>query len=194
MKKLIFGILLCVAGFAVPTALLVPLILGLRNDTVVFKAPAEVEVRVEEAGRYYVWNEYRTLYEGRTYAQSKSLPSGMTFSLTDPETGEELPFAADFSISSTTGEREKMSVGYFDIEDPGAYLLRIQGLEEPRIFSFGPSIFDDFFAFFGRLLLAFALGCAALVGGILLIVFGIIETVRKGRNPSLASGADGPQG
>lgn len=183
MKKLILGVVLFAVGFMSPLLLVVSLLGSLTEETVALEAPGEIEVTVEEPGRYYVWNEYRTVYEGRTYSQSETLPSGIAFSLTEAESGTELPLSTDMSMSWSGGDRKKTSVGYFGIEEPGDYVLSVQGPEEPRVFSFGPSLFGDLPAFLGRMILGAVLALAGVIGGVLLVIFGILELVRKDRNP-----------
>lgn len=179
MKKLILGILLFGIAFVGPMILIAPFLSSLADGVVSFEASGELEVTVEEPDRYYVWNVHTTVYEGRSYSQSKTLPSGVTFSLTEVETGEEIPFETDLSISTTTGANESHSVGYFEVEKSGAYLLTIGGLDEPRIFAFGPSIFGDFVSIFGWVGLGLLVAFGLVIAGILLIIFGAIEMSRK---------------
>lgn len=182
MRKLLFGIALILAACLAPLILVMPVFKSLMEEPDLLKAPGEWEVMAEEPGRYYVWNEYQTVYDGTTYAEGEALPSGITFSLVDAATEEAVPFETDASISASSGATKKNSVGYFSLEEPGLYRLRIEGVEEPRIFSFGPSVFGDFFSFFGRIVLAGLAAFAAAIGGLLLIIFGIVELVRKEKN------------
>ncbi len=184
MKKLILGIILCAAAFIVPLTLVIPMISALANGTVEFEAPGELEVTVEEPGRHYVYHEYVIVFKGRSYSRDKGLPDGVTFSLTGAESGESFPMQTDSSFSFSTGERQNVSVGYFEVEQPGDYILRIGGLDEPRIFSFGPALFENFASFFVQLIVGFMLVIATMIAGILLIVFGIIALVRQSNNPT----------
>lgn len=180
MKKLVLGIVLCVAAFAAPLLLVAPVLVSLaRDDAVALEAPGELDVTIEEPGRYYVWNEYNTVYLGKTYSVSKELPSGIMFSLVESDTGEAVPFEGDLSISVSAGERARNSAGYFDIEDSGEYRLEIAGLDQPRVFAFGPSVWSDMFSFFGRILLGVLLAVIFLTAGVLLVVFGVISIAQR---------------
>jgi hypothetical protein len=181
MNKLILGILLCLSALAIPVASILPFILSLNEDAVTFEAPGEIEVTVEEGDRSYVWHVHRTVHEGRAYSRGRNLPDGVTFSLRAAATGETLPMRTDLSISSSTGQREQSSVGYFDVENPGVYRLAIGGLDEPRIFSFGPSIFSDFPGIFVKIILLGLLAGVLMIAGVVLLILGIVDLVRNGK-------------
>ena len=48
-----------------------------------FKVPASLEIALTQSGKYYLWNNYLTIFDGQTYSQDKRLPDGMTFILKD---------------------------------------------------------------------------------------------------------------
>jgi hypothetical protein len=178
MKKLLLGILLCTAAFLAPGLWILSLVNAYEDRAVSFRAPGEMEVRVEEPARYFLWNDYRTIFEGRTYANEKNLPDGVEFVLEDVETGGGLPLRSDAKISVSTDGSQRTALGYFLIDEPGVYRLTIRGLDRPRIFSFGPSPLGDIGGLLGSLFFLLVLAAAAMIGGIFLIVFGLIAIFR----------------
>jgi len=38
------------------------------------KVPGTQEVIIEKPGRYYLWNDFRTVYAGKSYDQSEHIP------------------------------------------------------------------------------------------------------------------------
>lgn len=178
MKKVILGIILCTAAVLAPGLWILSLVNAYEDRTVSFRAPGTLEVKVEAPARYFVWNEYRTIFEGRTYSSEKSLPEGVEFLLEDVETGEALPLQTNATISFSTGGRQRTSIGYFSIEERGGYRLTIRGLEQPRIFSFGPTPLGDIPSLLGRFFFLMILAVAGMIGGIFLIVFGLIAIFR----------------
>lgn len=151
-----------------------PLILGKSNE-VRFKAPGSVEAVVQVPGRYYIWNDYQTMFEGKSYQRSKSLPDGTQIQIRNPQGGL-LPFVGDTSISSSRGSSAENSVGYVEIVSPGKVKIEITGGNEERIFSFSQSRILKIFG-----LVAAGLILSMIVGllGIGIIVWGIIKTARS---------------
>ncbi|MHC4887324.1 MAG: hypothetical protein ACYTGH_19785, partial [Planctomycetota bacterium] len=149
-----------------------------------FLVPGGTQVLVEEPGRYYLWNDYQTVYEGRSYNGSESLPDGLEIRVVDEVAGTPLPFTPDTSISSSTGGDARKSIGYVEAVQPGSLSVTVTGDVEERVFSFSPS----------RLLLMFAVIFGAVGGaflaafvGIGLIIWGIVKVARNGKK-------DGPVG
>ncbi len=181
-KQIISGAVLFILGaFIVPVIFIIYLFLSLLSEKPLarFIFPNEVKVTIENKGKYYLWNEYETIFEGRTYASSKYLPDGIQISLIDTLNGSDIKFISDFSITSSGFNSEKKSIGYFEIERPGNYILKVTGNSEPRILSLGKSLFSyklivEFFMVF---LLVMLMG----IVGFLLIIMGIINYIKARR-------------
>ena len=76
-KQIISGVaLLILGGIIIPVILFVPIIWGLINEKplATFIVPTEIEVSIEKEGKYYLWNNYRAIFEGRTYSSPETLP------------------------------------------------------------------------------------------------------------------------
>lgn len=102
LKTLIAGILLFLIGsFVVPLAIIMPVILGDSNEHQ-FIIPGSTAVEIVEPGRYYLWNDFQTVHDGKSYNRSESIPDGLEINVKN-EIGSSLLFSSDTSISSRTG-------------------------------------------------------------------------------------------
>ena len=64
IKTIIAGVVIFVFGaFVVPLLFIFPLIFGKSNE-VQFKVPGTFEANAEKPGRYYLWNDFQTIYDG----------------------------------------------------------------------------------------------------------------------------------
>jgi hypothetical protein len=175
VKTIITGISLLVLGvIIVPIAILaiiLPMVIGDAGKAQ-FEAPGSTQVEVTKKGRYYVWNDYRTVFDGRRYNRSESIPDGINIVIKERDTGERLNFVSDSSISSTSGSSAKNSIGYIQVKRPGMLDIHVTGGYEKRIFSFARSnllIMIGLIA--GGSILALPIGFA----GIGILIWGIIK-------------------
>src|SRR5579862_6613014 len=114
VKTIIAGAIIFICGaFVIPLAIILPFVLGGSHD-VQFKVPGTAEVTVKNVGRYYLWNDFQTVYEGRSYNSSKTIPGGMAIEIREAD-GHPLEFTSDNSITMTSGNSSKNSVGYVEI-------------------------------------------------------------------------------
>lgn len=142
---MISGVALFIAGgIIMPFVLLLSLVLALSTGgrDMQFLIPGSVEFTIEEPGKYYLWNDYRTIYEGETYSKPTELPDNLTISLRNEDWTVCVDIVPRNSISVSSFSSAKQSIGYFKIPEPGDYVLDVQGRCAPRVFSFGESGFD----------------------------------------------------
>ena len=166
------SILLHLAGY-------VPFVLQiLDGETVVFQVPGSVDVSIDEPGRYYLWNNYRTVFEGRSYCFTEELPNGLVFSLSEESSGGTVPMQPNSSISSESGSQKKSSIGYFDVTQAGQYKLDVSGDAQEHIFSFEKSLFQNACVWVGAIIAGSLLALAAALGALALFVLGIIDLAR----------------
>ena len=180
VKKIIGGGVLFLLGMTVPLVIIIPIFF--QEDDMILLSPGAVEISVGQTGRYYLWNNYSTVFEGRSYSASKELPDGFLFALTENSSGQKVPLQTDLSISSECWGHKKSSVGYFEVKNPGQYILDISGNTEDRVFSFGKSVFGNIFLFAGKMILGMLFAFAATVGAIVFIVLGIIDLARDSKS------------
>ena len=175
-KTIIAGVSLIVLGaVVVPLAIVLPLVLGNKNQ-IQFMIPGSAQVVVAKAGRYYLWNDYRTVFEGKSYNRSEAIPDGIEITIRNEGTGERLDFVSDLSISSSGGSGSKNSIGYVEVHAPGRVGVEVLGGNEERIFSFSRSLL---WVLLGFILGGFGLFMILGLSGAGLTIWGIIKLVRS---------------
>ena len=174
LKTLITGIMLFIlGGFVIPFLLIFPLFFN-DSSNEQFLIPGSKEVTVEKPGRYYLWNDFQTVYDGSSFSHSENIPGGLKIAVTD-DAGKTLVFTSDTSTSSSSGRSSKNSIGYVEVNNPGKLRVSVSGDSEDRVFSFSQSIFPKtFFVIMGggfaSLLMAFI--------GFGIGIWGVIKLVR----------------
>lgn len=169
--------MLFILGALVIPVLMVPFVLPLlfgASNAVQFKIPGTIQATVEKPGRYYVWNDFRTVYEGKSYDRSEGIPDGVEIRVHNSK-GELLKFVSNTSISSSAGSSSKNSIGYVEVESPGKVGIEVSGGNEERIFSFGES---GLLKMFGLIIGGFGLSMLVGISGFGIIIWGIVKLVR----------------
>lgn len=191
VKTIITGsVTFLIGAFVVPLLFVLPLFLRHQHEAQL-KAPGSIEVAINKSGRYYLWNDYRTVYNGKSYDRSEQVPDGLEIHIQDAQ-GRQLQFVSDASISSSSGTSAKKSIGYVDIEHPGKVTVQVSGGSEERIFSFSQS---GLLVMFGLIVGGFGLSMIVAIAGLGLIVWGIVKLVRVNRRgePRAAPNAAPPR-
>lgn len=175
LRTLITGVLIFVIGsFVVPMLLILPLLLNESpNDR--FLVPGSKDVTIDKPGRYYLWNDHKTIFQGKSYNKLEGIPDGIEI-LIQYEDGAKLPFTSDTSIYSSSGNSSKQSIGYVELGEPGKISVSIIGDSEERVFSFSKSNLKKIF------IMIFSGGIASALsafGGIGLIIWGIVKLARN---------------
>jgi len=148
-----------------------------------FKVPGTTRITVEEPGAYYLWNDYRTIFENKAYNSSKLVPDGVGIKIHDEKTGEQFDLIAGGpSISCHNGSRFQSSLGYVEIPRPCTIRIDVSGKCEERVFSFAPTristILGLVFGTLGLAILSFFLG-------IVFVVWGIVKLATPRRQADL---------
>jgi len=174
IKRLVAGLILFLGAFIVPVLFVLPVIMA-KSDEVQFKAPGKTEFTAKDAGRFYLWNDFQTVYAGKTYNQSEKLPGGLDIHIKDAN-GHELTLLTDTSISENNGTDSKKSIGYVETTQPGKLTIEITGGTEERIFSFGKSnilkIFGLIFASLGTVVFFGSIGFGLIIWGTIRLLQG----------------------
>jgi hypothetical protein len=177
-KTIITGIFLIVLGaFVIPLTVILSLVLDDSNEKQ-FKIPVTTVITIEEPGRYYLWNEYQTIFNGRSYNRSKSIPDGIEIKIKSQKTGESYNFISNGSISSNNNGSSRNSIGYVDIQNVGSIDIEISGGNEERIFSFSQF---DLWDIFGLILGGIGLSMMVCLSGVGLTIWGIINVSKSNK-------------
>jgi len=78
-----------------------------------FAAPGSHQTHITDAGRYYLWHHYKTVYEGEPIKRSENAPSGLEITIRNAA-GTELNFNRDDKESWSIGNHGKKSIGYIE--------------------------------------------------------------------------------
>lgn len=168
MGRILLGILAILATVAPPLVTTLDFIRGLGRGSVVFLAPGQAEIAVAEAGRWYLYHDHRTTFDGRSFSQSPGLPHGATFRLMD-SSGGIVPVAPDpAQIAVHAGGTDSVSVVCWDLES-GTYTVTVDGFADEVVCSMGEM---RVLGFLVDLLKAVGLSLILLVVGIVSILSG----------------------
>ena len=186
IKLLISGIILFVGGIIAYAILMIHLYLPLLiflicNDDIQFLIPGTVEIEIEDEGRYYLFNDFQTVYEGKTYSKPEEVPDNLIISLKTKDGSLDYDIIRMDSFTTSSGSTSRKSIGYFDITVPGNYILEVKGETKPRVFSFRQFNYDTVeFA----MVLGIGGGVSLLIifAGFALGVVGIVKIVKAKRS------------
>lgn len=132
-----------------------------------FLAPGRHTVELKKPGSYLVWNDFRTVFKGRSYDEPRHLPHGAQISVIDKSSGQALSVGSYSGATSTTGSTESIAVVQFSITQPGLYEIVVAGDFPQRVFSVGRNlVFHIVGAVSGAIALVFVgFGAALAVAG-----------------------------
>ena len=157
------AVAIAVGSVVACAALIVMFIASLENDAR-FVAPGSHAITVQKPGKQIIWNDYRTVFGGRSYDVPEQLPDGLSIRVTEAETGKDVDIVASRGASSKTAEADRLSIAAFEAERPGRYTITIMGDFPPRVFSVGPEFLVQLFGtIFGAIAVVIA-GFATALG------------------------------
>lgn len=138
IKLIITGFVLFVlGGFVMPLLFLIPLFFDGSKD-IQFKVPGAIQATINKPGRYYIWNNFQTMYKGKSYNRSERIPDGLEVKIRDSE-GKPLDLVCDSSMFSSVMNNSKRSIGYFEAKNAGRVNIEVSGGSDEMIFLFSPS-------------------------------------------------------
>jgi hypothetical protein len=109
-------------------------------DAFQFKAPGSREFAISRPGKYVLWHETETVFDGQTYSSSGNLPPGLRVELLDLDTQTNIPLTPDQSTTMSSGATSRRSFGDFDNLTPGRYRITVSGQFPDQIFYFRESL------------------------------------------------------
>ena len=143
-----------------------------------FVVPGEKDLEIRKPGKYVLWNETQTIFQGQTYSSSTSIPAGVQIQLTELKTMSSVPMNTDMSATMTSGQEARVSVGYFELIEPGQYRVKVEGQFPPRVFYFRESMLRQL----GPIFRAFLLTMTGLVVAVLIAVIIFLKRQAAPRN------------
>jgi uncharacterized membrane protein len=125
------------AGFLAAAAVIASLIFH-YDEGVQFVAPGSKTLDLSK-GRHVLWNDYVTVFEGRSYDSGKTLPDGAQITVTDAG-GAVVALRRTSGSSFRGGGTERVSVLEFEVTQPGRHVITVSGAFSPRVLSVGPNL------------------------------------------------------
>jgi hypothetical protein len=147
------------------------------TDLVEFQVPGTAMAFIETPGRYFLWHDYQTVYDGRTYNHAIELPDSLEIEIKG-KGGVLLDFMSASNSSFTSNGRARRSIGYVEVADAGQVTLNVIGEAEPRVFSFSPFSLGRFA---GLILKGMLLAGASALLSLGLIIWGIVNLANAPR-------------
>jgi len=184
IKTIITGSVLFILGtFVIPFLCVIPLFPDGSKD-VQFKVPGTIQAVIDKPGRYYLWNDYRTIYKGKSYNRSESIPDGLEIKIKDSN-GKLLDFVCNSYNSTYSGDNARKSIGYVETKNVGKVDIEVSGGNEERIFSFSSSsnLLKIIVLFFG----SFAIAALFALAGVGITIWGIVKLVNANKKDGQAT-------
>lgn len=133
----VLAVLLVLAGLMVlPAAIILPILT--MPAPVQFLVPGSTNLNLAEPGKYVLWHDTETIFNGRTYSGGP-LPDGLSMELSNAVTSTIVPLVPDSSTTMSMGGTSRRSVASFAVGTPGLHVLRVTGTTPPMVFSFAKS-------------------------------------------------------
>ena len=107
------------------------------NERQQFLAPGRHTMELAGPASYLIWNDYRTVFEGRSYADTDELPAGARLSVLEKASGRKLATHPNTHVNVSDEDTKRHSVAQFRTEQPGHYEIIVEGDFPPRVLSAG---------------------------------------------------------
>jgi hypothetical protein len=146
-----------------------------------FTVPGQKDLQIPRPGRYVLWDETDTWFQGQHFTSNSNMPAGLRIQLLAAGTTNTIPMAPAITSTMTVNQTVRHSVGTFRIEKPGKYQMAVTGQFPVRVFYFRDSVMTQFWS----VMVAFeycALGLCASLGLTLIIFFQRLASRKRGRN------------
>jgi uncharacterized membrane protein len=105
------------------------------NQEQQFLAPGRHTVELAGPANYLIWNDYKTVFGGRSYEDSYDLPAGALISVIETASGQKLATQPNTGSSLTRDNTKRHSVAQFRTVRTGRYEIIVEGNFPPRVLS-----------------------------------------------------------
>lgn len=188
----VLALLLFIVGSIGGIGLLFTSIFTSISDGTQFIVPGEVIINVEKPGKYTLWNEAKTIYQGRLYTGSRELPDVLEIRITEILTGRTMPLSSATSHTETVGSTIRTAIGNIHFDEPGRYRIRVSGNFSERIFMIRRSTCADLLVSFAAF---FLLSLVGWIGAPLLAVIVLIKRInakKRSQKPATPTVVESP--
>lgn len=105
------------------------------NERQQFLAPGRHAMQLAGPASYLIWNDYITVFEGRSYADTDALPAGVRLSIVEKASGRSLATQPNTHMTVSDDSTKRRSFAQFRTEQPGNYEIIVEGDFPPRVLS-----------------------------------------------------------
>jgi hypothetical protein len=162
---------LVVAGLLViPASIVLPI--SMLPKPVQFMVPGSRDFNLTAPGKYVLWHETETIFQGRTYSGGQ-LPNGLLMQLSNTASRTIIPLVPDQSTTVRSSGSSRRSIAAFTVTTPGPHVLSVKGQAPQMVFSFGKSEWRNLFWSLG---IGFILCPSLVIAG---LVLGICVLMRR---------------
>ena len=125
---------LAFASTAAIIAIIAWLVFG-PNERQQFLAPSRHTMELAGPASYLIWNDYNTVFEGRSYENAEEFPAGARLSVIERASGRKLATYPSTYVNQNDRDTKRRSVAKLRTEQPGQYEIIVEGDFAPRVFS-----------------------------------------------------------
>ncbi len=174
LRTLLTGVAFLVLAIMALVAAFKPMVRGESSEQQ-FRVPGTFQVSTTEPGRYFLWDNTRTVIDGARFKTTDKFPETLVVTVTDAE-GTHYPLDDSTSLSWSVGNHRKQSIGHVDLSGPAEMQVSIEGEGGLRVVSFSQStLLNNLGHFFRRLAVAGVCGLLGVIG----IIWGAVKLMRR---------------
>ena len=139
-------------------------------DGTQFIVPGAITVSIDEPGKYTLWNETSTIFDGQIYSSSTELPKDLKIEIYEISSGHPIKLKPSWTSSETSGSRKRWSLGNIRFDKASEYKIEVTGDFSDRVFLLRRSVLSNILI---AVVISSLLGILGAVGGsaLAIIVF-----------------------
>lgn len=174
-SKIATGIGIALIGALLVPALLLTPVADMPDEEVRFLAPGEATLDVAAPGRFHLWHEYRSRFDGRRYEADDRLPIGTVIEVRQRE--RSLEAVPTDRIRTEFGDSASVSVARIDVPAAGPVSLSVRYRDgRPRVLSLSRFTLGDWAKAIGLSVVSMLIGGGA---GLALLIVGVAQRLQR---------------
>ncbi|MGK7295116.1 MAG: hypothetical protein ACNS61_04690 [Candidatus Wenzhouxiangella sp. M2_3B_020] len=163
-----------VGALLVPALLLTP-VADMPDEEIRFLAPGDATLEAAAQGRFYLWHEYRSRFDGRRYETGDHLPAGTVIEARQGD--RSLDAVPADNVRTEFGDSASVSVARLDVPAAGPVSVSVRyGDGRPRVFSLSRFTLGAWARAIGLSVLSMLIAGAS---GLALLIAGIAQRVQR---------------
>jgi hypothetical protein len=127
-----WAILLVVIGIVLNVVAVISSLSMFRDKGTSFFAPGETVVNITKPGSYTLWQETKTIIDGKFITFSDDFPSDTTIKVVKQPEGTDVGLRRNAMTTMEANGTRRVSIADLTFSSPGAYRVVVTGLSERR--------------------------------------------------------------